>query len=481
MNFIRAILKSFGFSLVLFGTIMLIPAIIDLASLNRNYKAFLYTSLIGVTIGTFIKIFNTEEDSKTVKSAFLITVFAWLSGILYCAIPFIIIEPEISVTDALFESTSGLTSCGATIFTNLQEKSKGFLFYRILLNYIGGVGIVMIGIAILPSLQIGGMQLFKMEYSDQSKKILPKVGHIAVNVLIIYFSITLLGVLFLYSLGMNFFDALCHGMSAISTGGFTNYDNSITHFNNIKVDLILILLMILGSQSFIHYYNITQGNFKEFINDPQTKTFFTIIILAVTSLTFWLHYHQHFDYKTSLRLASFNAVSIMTTTGFSQGNYDAWGDFPRVLLSVLSLIGGCTGSTSGGIKLFRLEVTYKVIKYNIRTLLHPHGVFKVYFGDKPLTNNAISGAISIVILYFFGLIIGSLLLTLNGLDFMTAISASISAISNSGFGIGEIINPDGSYALLPSFTKIVLTVLMIFGRLEFFTLLVLINPLFWRK
>lgn len=279
---------------------------------------------------------------------------------------------------------------------------------------------------------------------------------------------------------MEAFDAICHAMSSLATGGFANYDSSIGYFNNLKIEIIIIIGMILGCLPFVLYIQIARGHFRPFFKDTQVWTFLTVLSIAVLLTAYWLTIKNGLPFPTALRFAAFNVTSVMTTTGFASSDYALWGTFPVFLLLILSLVGGCTGSTSGAIKIFRFQVLYEVFKLQIKQLVHPSGIFKMKFNDKTIPEGV---AISVLLFFFIFIsvfMLAGLLLSATGLDFVTSISAAAAAIACIGPGLGEIVGPAGSYQSLPDMAKILLILLMIMGRLEFLTVLVLFSPSFWR-
>lgn len=485
MKFNKSFNISINFSLVFIGLLVLIPGITDFIDNSPHHYNFIIMGILQICFGMVMSIFalvnQTHKQYFTPRFSLSVVIQIWVYCCILSALPFYFYDKHITFTDSLFESVSGLTSCGATIFEHLQRKSKGFLLWRAILNYVGGLGIVVIGMAVLPNLRIGGMQMFNMEFTEKSDKMLPKVEKIAIIITSIYLTTTFFGALSLKALGMSFFDAICHSMTAIATGGFTNYDNSIAYFKNPAIDLVLMLLMLLGGISFIHFYNFKDGNFKNIFSDIQFRYYIYIIIILVSSVGLYNYSIANYSLTDAFHFSAFNIISAYTTTGFNNFNYDQWHQFPKFCMLFAAIIGGMTGSTSGGIKVYRLIILFKAIMNYINTLMHPHGIFKLHYNGKNLSDQTINGALLMVLSYFMLLIIGTLILSLTNYDAITIFSSVIAAISNAGFGIGELIGPKGSFAIMPDFAKWTLLILMLVARLEIIVFFVLLNRNFWQK
>ncbi|MBN9542469.1 MAG: TrkH family potassium uptake protein [Alphaproteobacteria bacterium] len=478
-------IKALNFVLIFFGLLMLIPGVWDYCHNNNHYYYFVIIGVVGIAIGFLLNIFSILTTKGAAYFAprygFLTVIMIWIFACIYTALPLYFSIKGLGVTNAVFEAVSGLTSCGASVVVNLQHKSPGILLWRSLLNYVGGLGIVVIGVAILPNLKIGGMQMFNMEFTEKSDKILPKVESISIIIITIYMIMTTIGIFTLYSFGMSFFDAICHTLTAISTGGFANYDNSVAYFKNFKIDIILMVLMLFGATSFIHFYHLQHQQFDKIRQDVQFKYYLGTILVIGTAVFLYNYLTKTYELVNAIHYSFFNTISVLTTTGFANTNYDNWHMFPKFCLIIAAIIGGMTGSTTGGIKVFRIVILFKVIRNYINTLIHPHGVFKIHYNGKYLNDQVAMGAVIMVVSYFIVMMVGMLIMSLSNLDGITIISSVISALSNAGFGLGEHINPDGSFNNLPTFAKWNLIVLMIIGRLEIITFMVLINKNFWKK
>jgi len=374
---------------------------------------------------------------------------------------------------------SGITTTGSTILSNLEITPKSILLWRAILQWLGGIGIIVMAITLMPIMNVGGMQLFKISSNDSSEKILPKSKEIALRLIYIYSSLTILCALTYWIFGMSIFDSLTHSMTTIATGGFSNYNESIGYFNSIPIEISSMLFIILGSLPFIVYIKFINGNKKIFTSDIQIRTFIKIILIAITILSIYLIFYD--GTKFNLRSIFFNVISILTGTGYVNAEFDGWGSFALVLFLALMFIGGCAGSTTCGIKIFRIQILYLFISNQLKKIIYPKGVFVMKYDKNVIDNKFISSIISFIYLYFVIFFILAALLSLTGLDFVTAISGAATSISNVGPGLGNIIGPNGNFSTLPDISKWILTLGMILGRLELFAILVLFLPSFWRN
>ena len=482
MRDFRSVFFIIGILLCIESLSMLIPMIVDLFYKNPDWKIFFFSSIITFFIG-LVLFFSFRQQKKIIKirEAFFLTIISWIVISIFASLPFIYSSSNLNYTDAFFESISGITTTGATVITNLDNLSEGILIWRALLQWFGGIGIILLALAILPTLQIGGMQLLHMEHDDPYEKTIPKINQFVFEILVIYIVISFICALFYFISGMSGFDAVAHSMTTISTGGFSTHNNSLAEFNSFQIELISVFFMIIGSLPFVIYLKLTHGNIKSLFNDDQIKLFLFIVFFLTVITAFWLFINFNNDFLESLRFAVFNITSILTGTGYTSSNYSNWGSFGLVIMFIIMFIGGCAGSTTGGIKIFRLLLLFRGAKTQIKKLTHPHGVFVTSFNEKPVddeTYNSIMGFFFIYILIF---IIASILLSFFNLDFLTSISAAASAISNVGPGLGNIIGPNGNYSSIPNETKWILSITMLIGRLELFTVLVLLSGSFWKK
>ena len=374
---------------------------------------------------------------------------------------------------------SGITTTGSTIISNLNEMPKSILLWRAILQWLGGIGIIIMAITLMPIMNVGGMQLFKISNNDSSEKILPKSKEIALRLIYIYTALTLLCGLTYKIFGMNYFDSLTHSMTTIATGGFSNYNESIGFFNSVSIEISAMIFIILGSLPFIAYIKFISGNKKILFDDAQIRSFFKIIIFSVAILTIYLAISN--SAELNLRSIFFNIISILTGTGYVNAEFDTWGSFTLILFLGLMFIGGCAGSTTCGVKIFRIQILYLFISNQLKKMIYPKGVFVLKYDQNPIDNKFISSVISFIYMYLVIFFVLTALLSLTGLDFVTSISGAATSISNVGPGLGSIIGPNGDFSSLPNISKWILTLGMILGRLELFAILVLFLPSFWRN
>ena len=460
---------------------MIIPIIIQFIY-NEVDSGFIGAGIVSIIFGILFFITNLDHDKKiSLSQAFILTALAWLSIALFGSLPFIFSNLELSITDAVFESMSGITTTGSTIITNLNETPKGILLWRAMLQWLGGIGIIVMAITLMPIMNVGGMQLFKISSNDTAEKILPKSKEISIRLILIYTILTLICAFFYKIFGMSLFDSLTHSMTTIATGGFSNYNESIGYFNNSFIEITAILFIILGSIPFIAYIKFLNGERKIFISDSQIKTFFKITFLSVVFLFCYLTIKNKSFIDENLITISFNVVSILTGTGYVTQNFSEWGNFPLIFFLILMFIGGCAGSTACGIKIFRVQILYQFLVVQLKKIIYPRGVFVIKYEKNNIDDKFMSSIISFIYLYVIIFFIITALLSITGLDFITSISGAATSISNVGPGLGEIIGPNGNFSSLPNVSKWILSFGMILGRLELFAILVLFVPSFWRK
>ena len=460
---------------------MVIPIIIQVIY-NQLDSSFIGAGIITIIFGILFFLSNLNHEKKlNLQQAFLLTSLSWISIAIFGSLPFIFSSLELSITDAIFESMSGITTTGSTIITNLNDSPKAILFWRAILQWLGGIGIIVMAITLMPIMNVGGMQLFKISTSDKSEKILPKSKEISIRLILIYSGLTFLCAIFYKTFGMNFFDSLTHSMTTIATGGFSNYNESIGYFNSPTIEITSIIFIILGSIPFIAYIKFLSGDKKIFISDSQIKSFAKIIIISILILFFYLVLQNKNFEEISLRAISFNVVSILTGTGYVTKEFDNWGSFPLIFFLILMFIGGCAGSTTCGIKIFRVQILYLFLINQLKKIIYPRGIFIIKYDNNSVDEKFMASIISFIYLYIIIFFIITALLSLSGLDFITSISGAATSISNVGPGLGTTIGPNGSFSLLPDFSKWVLSIGMILGRLELFAILVLFLPSFWRN
>ena len=479
MSNYKTVFFTLGILQIILGVFMFIPIIFQFIYSEID-SSFFGASLVTIIFGILFFLSNLDHDKKlTLQQAFLLTALSWLSIAIFGSLPFIFSDLNFSFVNAFFESMSGITTTGSTIISNLDEMPKSILLWRAILQWLGGIGIIIMAITLMPIMNVGGMQLFKISNNDSSEKILPKSKEIALRLIYIYTFLTLLCGLTYKAFGMSFFDSLTHSMTTIATGGFSNYNESIGFFNSVSIEISAMIFIILGSLPFIAYIKFISGDKKIIFNDVQIKTFFKIIIASIIILSIYLFVSGAAD--LNLRSIFFNVISILTGTGYVNAEFDTWGSFTLILFLGLMFIGGCAGSTTCGIKIFRIQILYLFVANQLKKIIYPKGVFILKYDQNPIDNKFISSIISFIYMYLVIFFILTALLSLTGLDFVTSISGAATSISNVGPGLGSVIGPNGDFSTLPDISKWILTLGMILGRLELFAILVLFLPSFWRN
>ena len=479
MSNYKTVFFTLGILQIILGASMFVPIIVQFIYSEID-SSFFGASIVTIVFGALFFLTNIDHDRKVnLQQAFLLTALSWLSVAVFGSLPFIFSSMEMSITDAFFESMSGITTTGSTIISDLENAPKGILLWRAILQWLGGIGIIVMAITLMPIMNVGGMQLFKISSNDSSEKILPKSKEIALRLIYIYSALTAVCAISYWVFGMGKFDSLTHSMTTIATGGFSNYNQSIGYFNSIYIEISSMIFIILGSIPFIAYIKFLNGNKKIFTNDTQIKSFLKIIILSVIILSFYLVLTNNENY--SFRSIFFNTISILTGTGYVNAEFDSWGSFPITIFLALMFIGGCAGSTTCGVKIFRIQILYLFILNQLKKIIYPKGVFLIKYDQNSVDEKFVASIISFIFFYFVIFFILAALLSLTGLDFITALSGAATSISNVGPGLGPIIGPNGDFSSLPDISKWVLSVGMILGRLELFAILVLFLPSFWKN
>lgn len=484
---IKPVLLIIGTLLSILSVAMIIPALVDYYNNNASFSYFTTSAFITAFFGFSLIIPNNDvaqqQKQIDIKTAFLITSMSWVSMGIFASLPLYLSEVgNGSFTDAFFEGMSGLTTTGATIMTNLQGHTEGILLWRSILQWLGGVGIIVMAMSLLPLLKIGGMQLFRTESSDNTEKVLPRATQVAGAVTGLYVTLTFVCFLLMWNVAdISVFDAICHAMTTVATGGFSNYDESIGYFKSASMETIVIIFIILSALPYALFIKLYHGKAGPLLKDSQVRFFLGLVLLSVMIATTWLRWYFDISFWEAFRKASFNITSILTTTGYSTSDYYHWGSFMVIFVYLICVIGGCTGSTTGGIKAFRYYVVIENTKAQIYKLIHPHGVFRPKFNGHPISDEATNSVISYLVLFVFCFTIIAILLAMTGLDYTTSMSGSAAMLANLGPGLGDIIGPAGNYSTFSNFAKWVCTAGMVLGRLEIFTIFVILSPYFWRN
>ena len=481
MSNYKTVFFIIGVLQIILGIFMAIPIILQLVFSELD-SSFIASSVITLVFGVLFVLSNLDYNKKiNLQQAFLLTTLSWLTIAIFGALPFYFSNLNLSFTDSFFESMSGLTTTGSTVITNLEIVPKSILLWRALLQWLGGIGIIVMAITLMPIMNIGGMLLFKVLNTDSSDDILPSSKEISLKLVFIYFTLTLICAAAYKIFGMNFFDSLTHSMTTIATGGFSNYNESIGYFNNVKIEITAILFIILGSIPFIAYIKFLNGNRKVFLNDTQVITFLKVTIISILIISIYLFFKLESFGLTDLRSVIFNSISILTGTGYVTGQFDQWGSFSLFYFLILMFIGGCAGSTTCGIKIFRVQILYKFVMTQLKKIIYPRGIFVIKYENNNVDDKFLASIISFIYLYILIFFFITALLSITGLDFITSISAAATSISNVGPGLGSVIGSNGNFSTLPDASKWILSAGMILGRLELFAILVLFLPSFWKK
>jgi trk system potassium uptake protein TrkH len=482
MAHFRSIFYLVGWLILILAAAMIPSALIDFFTDSPDYKIYLLSQSIMIFLGVLF-VFSNKSASEIdfdKRDSFLLTTITWIFGVGFSAIPFLLSSINVSYTDAFFETVSGLTTTGATVLKNLDAMPKGILFWRAMLQWLGGIGIIVMALTLLTDMRVGGLELFQSESSDRSEKFLPRIAQIAKVIFITYLSLTLLCFLALIALKLSWFDALCHSLSTISTGGFSTHDDSIGFFKNQPLKYILVLFMFLGGVTQLLFGHLFTKNWRLFFKDDQMRTYGLLTLFFVGVVITWNLITQEGSYFDVITESIFNVVSAVTTTGFCSSDYNTWGGVGLMIFFFAPFIGGCTGSTAGGIKVFRFQVLWRVTFIYLQKLRRPHGVFLPKYNKKQISGSIFDSVAALVILFIFCFAFLSFALSFFKLDFITILSASASMLTNLGPGLGQYIGPSQTYAELVEPVKWILMVGMLLGRLELVTILILFLPSFWK-
>jgi trk system potassium uptake protein TrkH len=471
-----------GSLLIILGLFMLIPYLVQIFY-RENSHSFLSSSFITILIGVLFVLANLQNEYQlNLKQTFLFSTLAWIAVASFGALPFILSNIDFSISDSFFESMSGITTTGSTVITNLDGAPKSILIWRAIMQWLGGVGIIVMAVTVLPLLKVGGMQLFKIESADKPEKILPKTSQVAFIIIFTYLILTFSCAFFYKILGMNLFDSIAHAMTTIATGGFSTHNDSIGFFKNSNIEIIATIFIILGSIPFITYLKFAKGDRKIFFKDIQIKGLVYLFLLSTLIMFLYLFFSNN-DILISekIRIASFNVVSILSGTGYVTNDFSLWGKFPLIFFLFLMFIGGCAGSTACGIKIFRFQLLFLFLNNQIKKIIYPNSIFILKYNNQKITDSYMSSVIIFVFAYLFIFVLTAMLLSITGLDFLSAISGAATSISNVGPGLGEMIGPNGNFKSIPEVSKWILSFCMLLGRLELFAVLILFFPSFWRN
>lgn len=477
----RPVFLVIGLLLVILAGGMIIPSIVDLTVGNPDWMAFALSAGFTVFFGAaMVMTARTGSVTLTLRQAFLVTTLAWVVLPIFASVPFMISDLQLSFTDAFFEAMSGITTTGATVITGLDSAPPGLLLWRSILQWLGGLGIIIMALTVLPMLKVGGMQMFKVEGFEAQEKVLPRATQLAGALITVFGGLTVIWAGLFWVSGMSTLDAAVHAMTTIATGGYSSHDSSIGYFNSPLIEWITTAGMVIGGIPFLLYVQVLRGRSAALWRDSQVRWFLGALVFFVLTVTIYLTLSGTYPMLTALRYAAFNTVSVMTGTGYATTDFGTWGGFVVVMLFMLMFVGGCAGSTTCGIKVFRFQILFELARVQIRQLLQPHGVFIPNLGGRPVDVTVTTSVMGFFYLYALTVCVLAVALAALGLDFVTSLSGAASAVSNVGPGLGPIIGPAGTYTSLPDTAKWLLCAGMLLGRLELFTVLVLLLPGFWR-
>ena len=461
---------------------MFAPLIVDLGEDNGHWPVFATSAAITIVSGGFLALAssNGTHIGLDIQKTFLLTTLVWVVLSIFASITFLLGFTNANIVDAIFEAVSGITTTGSTVLSELDKLPKGLLLWRGILQWLGGIGIIVVAMVFLPELRVGGMQIFRAEGFDTLGKILPRATTIAFQISIIYVGITIACGLAYVLAGMNFFDAVVHAFTTVATGGFSNYDDSFSVFSW-KVEYVAILFMILSALPFVRYVQLINGQGTAVFKDPQVKTFFVLICALVLLSTLVLSLQLNLSLELVFRKALFNITSIITGTGYASTNYMLWGGFLVSLLFFVGLVGGCAGSTTCSVKIFRYQIVFASIASQLKRIQSPNGIFIPRYQGRQISDDILNSVLTFFVVFFASLGILAALLSLTGLDLITSLSGAAAALGNIGPGLGETIGPDGNFSSLNKTAKWLLVAGMLIGRLELMAVYILFTLKFWRN
>ncbi|MGC9462482.1 TrkH family potassium uptake protein [Vibrio genomosp. F10] len=478
---LRPILFVIGLLLSKLALFMYIPTLVAFFTGTAGFWEFGQSILITHFVAFLcLSLGRTATFKLSVRDMFLITSLVWTIASAFAALPFVFIN-HISFTDAYFETMSGITTTGSTVLSGLDTMAPSILLWRSILQWLGGVGFIVMAVAVLPMLNVGGMKLFQTESSDWSDKSSPRAKTVAKNIVIVYLTLTLLCCIGFVVTGMSLFEAINHAFTTLSTGGYSTSDGSMNSFSH-GSHWVATLFMFLGGLPFLLFVTALKKRKPDvLLQDSQARGFTYLFLISSFVVALWLVVRDGYSSIDALRVAMFNIVSVVTTTGFGLEDFTAWGALPTTLFAFLMMAGACSGSTSGGIKVFRFQIAIALLNKQMMKLIHPNGVFVQRYNQRPVNDDIVRSVVSFGLMFFITIIFIAAGLSTMGLDPITSISGSITAVANVGPGMGSVIGPTGNFAPLPDAAKWLLSFGMLMGRLEILTLLVLFFPAFWRS
>ena len=479
---IKPVLKVCSLILLVFGLLMAVPLLMAIIYNTGNSRAFASALALTVTLAAcgWILSRSYRMNMLTPRQMFLITTSSWLMISLTGALPFLLIPGFCDFTDAVFESVSGLTTTGSTVLVGLDDMAHDILVWRSMLQWIGGLGVIGMAVAILPFLKVGGMRLFQTESSDWSDKT-TRSGTMVTMIIYVYVILTFLCAGAYMLDGMDGFHAVNHAMTTISTGGYSTSDSSFAQFADLPSHWIAIFFMILGAMPFTIYVHFIIKRHWQVFNDQQIRGFLLTLLILSVFITLHLLSETDIDLAHAFTYASFNLVSVITTTGYASGDYSQWGELAVAAFFFAMFIGGCSGSTSGGIKIFRFQLLFMMMQESIVRAVHPRAMIRRYYNNRPVDDSIVLSAVTFVFIMLVSLVLITLLLAFSGLDLTTSLTGAATALMNVGPGLGDTIGPAGNFSSLPDSSKWILSLGMLLGRLEFMTVILILTPTYWKS
>ena len=470
-----------GLLVTVLGVAMLLPMLVDISQGDGHWPVFAKSMLITVLSGVLMALAcaNGVREGLTIQQTFLLTTSVWVALPLFGALPFVFGATEARFVDAFFEAMSGLTTTGSTVFSGLETLPKGLLLWRGILQWLGGIGIIVVAMVFLPELRVGGMQIFRSEGFDTFGKILPRATEIASRISVIYLTLTLVCAFSYVLSGMDPFDATVHAMTTIATGGFANYDASFGVFTG-GTEYVATVFMLLAALPFVRFVQLSAGSAKPLMQDTQIHAFFGTAVVIVGLIALWNVVQAEELSEVAIRKALFNTVSLLTGTGYASADYMQWGSFAIAVLFFTGLIGGCAGSTACSIKVFRYQLLFASIKSQLRKTRSPHGIFTPRYAGRPVGEDVLNSVMSFFVFFIVTLGLLAVALGMTGLDFITSVSGAAAALANIGPGLGEEIGPAGNFASLNDTAKWLLATAMLIGRLELMAVYAILTVGFWR-
>ncbi len=469
-----------GYILGILGLIMLIPAGLDFWEYEKIWSPFVPSAMVTIFFGFSLFLSNyTKVEKISLKQAYLVTVVSWCAVGVFASLPFLFSNSHYEFVDVFFETVSGITGTGATIISDVESLPQAILLWRSILNFLGGLGIVIFAVALLPFLGIGGMRIFQRENSDSNDKFMPKFSYIAKRIVWVYTILAILCTAALYFCGMDLFDAVNHAMSAIGTGGFSTKNNSIEAFDSFSIECVIMFFMLSGSLPLTFYILLFRRGAAN--KNDQVSMFLKMVFICGLFVSIYLFATSDYTLGQSLRYSFFSVISVMTTTGLSSVNFVEWGVWTSAVFMLLSLSGGCTGSTSGSIKTFRWQLVYAYLHKYMLSMVEPNRIIPLKVGNINPSQNVVTSVFVYVFSFIISVLLIGVIVSLNGVDFSTSLAASVACMTNVGVGSVEILGPSGNYAFFAAPVKYILCFAMLLGRLEVITVMVIFTKSFWRS